>query len=88
MHVSPSTVRPSMEPVPATALAPRPAAVAADDGPFGVAALRARLGVSAAPLTRWHWILPLLVTAIIAAETAPEDEPTTGPAGASEPDGA
>ena len=53
-----------MEPVPATALAPRPAAVAADDGPFGVAALRARLGVSAAPLTRWHWILPLLVTVI------------------------
>lgn len=53
-----------MEPVPATALASRPAAVAVNDGPFGVAALRARLGVSAAPLTRWHWILPLLVTAI------------------------
>lgn len=53
-----------MEPVPATALAPRPAVVAVDDGPFGVAALRARLGVSAAPLTRWHWILPLLVTVI------------------------
>ncbi|MFD9732660.1 phospholipid carrier-dependent glycosyltransferase, partial [Micrococcus luteus] len=50
--------------MPATALAPRPAAVAVDDGPFGVAALRARLGVSAAPLTRWHWILPLLVTVI------------------------
>ena len=43
MHVSPSGPPPSMEPVPATALASRPAAVAVDDGPFGVAALRARL---------------------------------------------
>jgi ribonuclease D len=30
--------------------------------------------------------VPLLVTAIIAAETAPDDEPVAGPAGASEPD--
>ena len=39
-----------MEPVPTTALATRPAAV--DDGPYGAATLRARLGVATAPLTR------------------------------------
>ena len=50
-----------MEPVPATALASRPAAVAVDDGPFGVAALRARLGVQRTLTTTWDWIVPLLI---------------------------
>ena len=47
--------------VPASSLTSRPAhalPAPADDAaahPFGAAALRARLGVQAAVLTRWHW---------------------------------
>ncbi|MGC5049155.1 dolichyl-phosphate-mannose--protein mannosyltransferase [Micrococcus porci] len=56
--------------VPASSLTRRPAhalPAPADDAaahPFGAAALRARLGVQAAVLTRWHWIVPLAVTVL------------------------
>ncbi|WP_343282258.1 phospholipid carrier-dependent glycosyltransferase [Micrococcus sp. 2A] len=60
--------------MPASALASRPSsgpavprgAHAARRAPFSAPALRERLGVPDAALTRWHWIVPLLVTALAA----------------------
>ena len=61
--------------MPSAALASRPpsgppvgshAAPAPRPAPFSAEALRARLGVAPLVWTRWHWIVPLLVTALAA----------------------